>query len=456
MAISPSPLPKHYFAGAANLSTGELEDYLNQVTANVMALGPPSPGVTVVNQKSDFGVAVNGVITLLSNWLYILNAVINLGSDVLKGNNISIHGNLTLTTILITNSSNAMISSDGDGFIQLVNVLATNGGGPFLDAELGAVPNLSILFLDNVRFSGDPLGDNSGIGTLGKVNGAEQVLISNCFFLDVVDGFQIDGAVPELSIQNSSIASRSGASAFTGLKVLATATLDIAVIGVVRFSTVNAADRCINLSPSATYSSPLRLVGSTIRGSGTFVDAASLQKSDPDFIAAENEGATAPIDSEFSGEATFLANTVQTVIGVGNQSVLLPVGNGNATHELFNGGAFTERFTLSGAETQLQKFTYDGKRPRTFVVDLHCQLNRVGGGTVLVGLAIQHDDGIGGDPVTIPSSVTETAVGNSSTGGFTKATLVLVKNCSLYLVMSNNSSEANLIMNSATWSVSIK
>lgn len=436
------PLPPDFFRGSRNITNGALAETLNNVANSL------NPRVTHVFEKSDFGVFVGGKATLITGQHYILRAAVNLGTDVLEGLNINITGDLTFHTILTTNSPNAMITSTGTGFIQLERVLAANAGGPFLDAPLGTTPGLSVLSLSDVRFSGDPLGNGTGLGTIGCVAGADRVLISKCFFLGLLDGLKLDGTINDISIQNSDFTARAGAPSFTGVKILASAVLDIAVLDTMRFSTVNAADRCINFSPSATFGSPLRLVGSTIRGPGTFVDVTSLQKTSPNFIAIGNEGTTAPVDSQFAANASFVGNTIATVIGAGNTGVLLPIGNGAPTHELFDGGAFVERFTLSGAETQLQVFTCDARRAYTYKIEFHCQLTRSGGGTVSVGLGIQVEGS------TETDSVNAVDVGNAATPGYATTTVELGPTDEVGLVVSNNSGETNVTVISGTWSIS--
>ena len=405
----------------------------------------PLQGVTVVNTKADFGVVVGGKITLVPRQHYVMNAVIDLTPDVLEGDDVIISGDQTPATLLFTNSTSPMISSVGDGVIQLVNLLAANLSGPFLNAAVGTLPNLSVLFLDTVVYTGDLLGNGSGLGTIGTVETADLVIINNCSFLDVVDGIKFTGEINDISVVTTAITARSAASAFIGVEILATAELDITALNAIRFSTLNAADRCVKFSSSATYGSPIRVSNSTIRGPGTFVDAVSLQKTDPDFIATANEGTTAPIDSQFAANASFQGNTVETVIA--SIGVQVPVGNGNPSHPLFNSGAFVELFTLSGAETQLQVFTLIARDTGTYNIDLHTQLTRAGGGTVLFEQAIQVEG------VTVPDSVTVIEVANTSTSGYASTTVQLDEGDEVSIVIANNTSTANLIVNSAAWRI---
>lgn len=444
------PLPLDFFRGARNLTQGLLAEALNAAL-----IGELQAGVTEVRKKSDFGVFSGGKATLIPLHRYNIMAPIDLGTDVLEGLNATIEGDLTPATALFTNSTSPLFTALGPGFVQMLNLIAVNGAGPFISAALGGVPNVSVFFFDKVRFSGDPLGNGTGVGTIGTISGADIVTISNCFFLGVIDGFKIDGTIKEITMRDTGINARSGATAFKGIEILAAADLDITVFDTVRFGTVNAADRCVKFATGATYGSPIRLRGCTTRGPGTFVDSAGLQKTDPSLIANDNEGDTAPIDSQFTGNATFVGNTVETVIGGGNQGVMLPVGNGAASHEIFDGDAFVERFTLLGAETQLQSFRYDGLRSRTFKVELHCQLNRAGGGTVFIGLGLAHDPISGGGPVLITRSVNATEVGNSASPGYTTMVLDLDPGDKVLLRVSNNTNTNNIIMNSGNWAISL-
>lgn len=432
---------------------GPSAPYLHRINANrrrieaVEAAIADPPSQVTVNSPADVPDPVGGVITLNdsdSSIVYIFNRAIDWTPNVFAGRNVTLIANQTLPVLQSTNSSSPMFSSNGEGHFTMLGMICSNPGGPFVNMDLGALP-LSVAFMDSVFFVGDPLENGTGIGTLGTIANTDRVSIQNCFFQSTLDGFKLDGTLGEVNFLNCSMTSRLSAPAYTGISVLSTTTVDIFVLNEMRFTTKSAADRVINFSPSATYLSPVRLRGSTIRGPGTFVAAASLQKSDSNLIATDNEGTTAPIDSLFTGTATFKANTDVTVIAT--QGVQVRIGNGTVGHTLLNGGSFSERFTLSGAQTQLQELTYDGKRARTFEIKLNCQLDRVGGGTVTVGLAIQVNN------VTVTDSESETSVGNSSSPGLTETTVELQPGDDVQLVISNESSTANLIVKSATWAI---
>lgn len=414
----------------------------------------PYAGATDVLTKDDLPTPIGGVITLLPNHTYVFRQQVSLGTDVLEGNNVALIGNQTAQTILSTFSPNPMFSTNAPGSIIILSMAFINPGGPFLSGSVGFGP-LAVMYLEAVFFDGDPAGDGSGNGSMGTLTDCDRVQISNSFFQGVKEGLKFAGTHGEVSLRNFSLTAMVGATAFVGIEILASAVPDIFLVNDVRFTTKSAADRAVSFSPSATYGSSVRLSDNTIRGPGTFMAAASIQKTDPRLIARDNEGDTAPIDSQFTGNATFVSNIVETVIGAGNQGVLLPVGNGNDTHEIFDGDAFVERFTLLGSTTQTQSFRYDGLRPRTFKIDLHCQLNRAGGGTVFIGLGLALDPISGGGPVVIARSVNATEVGNSASPGYTTVVIELEPGDKVLVRMSNNTNTANVIMNSANWAVSI-
>jgi hypothetical protein len=154
------------------------------------------------------------------------------------------------------------------------------------------------------------------------------------------------------------------------------------------------------------------------------------------------------LDSEFTAKVSFGGNTVQTVTpAVVGERVI--IGNGAATHERYNGDGPVERFELEDDEIQNQSLKYVGDRARTFEIEFHCQLNRVGGGTVLIGLAIY----VNGEVVS--HSINETDVGNRATSGFATATLELEPDDTVSVFISNNSNITNVIVNSAHLTVSL-
>ncbi len=414
---------------------------LDERVAVLENVGEPD-GTSTLNSFADLEAlhpAVLGLHTLNPDWVYYLNGPINMGSNTMEGHNVTIIGNTALQTLIFTASVNPLFASDGDGYFNMSWVVAGNSLGPFFDLTLGS-DTLSILQMHQVFFTG-----MAGAGSVGIVRSSDRVTIGGCFFQDLDGGLGFTGTHGEINIANTSIKAKSGATSFKGITTQVGANLDIFFMGDVRFSTANATDRCVLFDSGATYASPLRVASCTIRGSGTFVDAAGLQKTDPNFIATDNEGTTAPSDSLFTGSASFVGNTTETVIAT--QSAQVRIGNASAGHDLFNGGAFTERFTLSGAETQLQEFTYDGTRGRTFNIAMDSQLTRSGGGTVLVGLGIQVNN------VTVADSVTETEVANAATPGFSRTIVDLEPGDDVQLVISNNSSTANLTVNSARWTI---
>lgn len=394
----------------------------------------PILGVVNVYSRDDLPDPVAGVITLQSNFVYNFLGAVDLGTDVLEGIDVVMIANSSPQPALTTNSATALLSSTGDGFFNLRGLFLQNTGGPLFDFDFGNDPFVSGVVMDDVVSAGGPC--------IGTIAAGDRVILTNTFFIGFTTGLRITGTVGELTILDSSFGSVPSAPNFKGLEVTDSASLDIALVNIMRFTTFNAADICVSLDPSATYAKSFRLQGSTLRGPGSFLDPAGLQKSSPELIVTDNTGLE---DSLFTGSAGFTGNVVETVIAL--VSTPVRIGSGAPTHEQFNGGAFTERFTLNDAQTQLQTFTYDGLLPRTFTVRLDAVVTRSGGGSVLVEMAIQKNG------VTVADSIDVFDVANLATSVFTLTTVSLTKNDTLELVIANNTGDANLTVLSAKWTV---
>ncbi len=428
------------FYAAMGLATPE---WLTDGTAD--ATSAPAEGTVVFRSAAQVEAlypAVGTVHTLDPDKVYDFRGPISLGINTFKGHNIVMIGNTALSTLVSTNSANALIESDGDGYINLQGMVFLNNGGPLLNLDLGQTP-LSILVMSQVFFTGNKT--TGGTGSIGTVVSADRVTIDGSFFVDLDDGLLITGQVNEISMTNCAINPGPAAAAFTGVEIADSSSLDIALFSVVRYKTLNVNDRAMKIGTGATYLKAVRILEGSLRGPGTYMHALGKQKSDR-FVLSSGNG-EALDDSVFAGVATFTGNTVATVIGSGNQGVLLPVGNGAPTHEVFNGGAFVERIVLSGATTQVQRFTNEDLVTRTYDVELHCELNKAGGGTIFIGLGILQNG------VLHAPSRTAVSVGNAATPGYTTATLSLAPTDYIEVRMSNDDSESNVIMNSATWKV---
>jgi hypothetical protein len=179
-----------------------------------------------------------------------------------------------------------------------------------------------------------------------------------------------------------------------------------------------------------------------MRGPGSFLSPGGLQKSDPYVLADGNTGLS---DSVFTAAVGFNGNIVATVIAA--QSTPVRIGNGAPSHTLFNGEAVTERFTIAGSETQDQEITYDGLLTRTFHIVFTCELDKLGGGSLIGELCIARDN------VSISNSVTETEITNSATLAQCETTLTLDPGDTIQLLIGNNTSDANNAVKSGKWSI---
>lgn len=408
-----------------------------------VALQAPALGTVILRSAADVErlyPAVAGVHLMDPSMVYDVRGTLEMGSNTFKGQNIVFVGNSFQSTFITTNSPNPLMASDGPGFFNLVSCALLNAGGRILDMDLGNTP-LSILRIVETIFFGNRTA--GGVGSMGRLVSAGRVTISASFFLDLNDGLEITGAVTEFSLTNGSISAGVGATAFKGLEIADTATLDSFLLSNMRFETAQAADRAMKIGAGATYARAVQIQGCSLRGPGTFLDAAGKQKSDPFVMSVGNGDALQ--DSVFAATATLIGNAVATVIA--DVGVLVPVGNGAATHVKFNGGAFVERWAISGTNAEDQVFTNIDLVTRTYEIELHCELNRGGGGTVLIGLAIAHEGS------TIAESVTETEVGNAATSAYSLATLEVSPGETISLQISNDTNTNDVVMNSATWSI---
>jgi hypothetical protein len=377
-----------------------------------------------------------------------MKAQVSLGTDRFIGTSYTISGDGTFATSILTDTTNAMFFSDqDDSFVNIKDLLVANLSGPMLDMDVGVVPEVSAIVLDNVRFVGDLIGDGSGTGTIGTVQNADRLIINGGFYLGR-EGLSITGTVNELAVIGVSMSSSPTAPAYKAIEIESTATTDIVDISACRFNTKNAADRCVLFDSSATYASPINVINCFIRGSGQFVDAAGLQKTDVNFLAANNEGPTAPVDSVFAGNAVFSGNaTNETVITTAGATNEVPIGTGTPAHPVFNGGAFVERFELLGVETQLQRFHYRGERARTFRVSITVEVDRVGGGTQTLQIALQKND-VTDVPSRFPFSISAAdKVVNTS------AVFELDTNDTVRPVVANVGATNNMIVKICQWSI---
>lgn len=367
---------------------------------------------------------------------YIEGPIIMPAGRTLAGHNIVMIGNTAFQTIIAGDSATALLASDADGYINLQGMVFSNIGGPLLNLDLGQTA-FSILVMNQVFFTG------LGSGSAGVIVSADRVTISGSFFVDLAGGIEFTGEIGEISMTNCAITPTLGATDFIGLEVADTATLDIALFSVIRFDTANATDRAMKFGTSAAYIKSMQIQGCTLRGSGQFLDAAGLLKTDPLIISAGNGAAL--LDSVFAGAAGFTGNTFQTVISA--SSTFVRVGNGTPAHLRFDGGQFTERFTIADVETDLQEIQYDGLVARTFDVTLTATLARTGGGTQTHELAFQLEG------VTLPASRRTFEVSGAGASVEIEVVVELDSTEALRVVIANNSTTDNIVVESAQWSV---
>lgn len=398
------------------------------------------PGETTLHSAADLPAAVGGVHTLNENWTYRIAGPIDLVSNTLEGINVVIIGDTSFQTLISTDSINPLFSSNGTGFINFQNCIFSNVSGPIVDLDVGLTANSTIVITQNSFLGTDFI--TSG-GSIGTITNAERVTLDTSFGFGLSNGLVLAGQINELSVTNTTMESDVGAANFTGFEVADTATLNLAVFSILRFNTSNVADYAMKFGTGATYSEAARIQSCAVRGVGMFLDPAGHPKSDVHLIFAGNIGV---LDSVFAASVGFNANTSPTTFAV--TGVPVRIGNGTPGHTLFNGGGFIERFSLSGAETQLQELTYDGIVARTFHITVSAELDRGGGGNLLSTISVQLNN------VTIPDSATTVEVGNSASTIFVETDAVMSPGDDLQLIISNDTSTTSIIVNSCKWVVS--
>lgn len=397
--------------------------------------GAPLAGVTNVFVPGDLPPAVGGVRTLRTNWTYRFKAPVDITPDVFAGHDVSLTGDTTEQTLLTTSSASPLISSDGDGYLNLQGLICSNDAGPMFKVDLGTGPR-SIFEAHAVHFEG------LGGGSVGDIDSADCVAISSSRFLDCVDGLRLNGSIKEFSLTDSILVSTNGAPAFTGVRATASAVLNVVTFDATRFTTVESLQAAMCLEPAATHAQSVRIQGCTFRGPGVFLDPLSRQVSDPAVFSFGNIGLA---DSVFTAFAGYNGNMEATVIGA--IDVPVRVGNDAPTHELFDGNVVLSRFELNGAEAQLQEFKYIGLEPRAFHITINCELDKQAAPAELVELSLRRNN------VLIPGSMTETELLNRAHPGFTEAVVTLTSGDTLQVMIANKTSMAAITVTAAKWSV---
>lgn len=394
----------------------------------------PPPGTTDIYSAADWPDAVAGVITLTPFHVYRLRGQSVLAPNTtFEGFSVTFIGDTTPGTAILAGATAPLFKSTAPGYWQFIGALVMNAVGPVLDLDLGT-GDLALFVLDGrAALSG------GGAGTVGIIRSSTRLTVNNANMADFADGLQIDGVHQEVSFNGAALTSTSGASDYVAIQVLSGATVQSTMISDCRFTTVNASDRCIRFDPAATYSTSAQINTCALRGAGQFFKAGSLDQADPKVISVNSHSATP--DSLWTAAAGFNGNSDVTTFPL--QGTRYPFGNGTPAHTLFNGGSIVERFTLSGAETQLQKFTYDGLVPRAFKLEVECELDKGGGGSVICEICL-HVDG-----VPVPDSVTETDVTNRATFAKAKTTVTMSPGQTFSPCISNTTSTASVTIHSA-------
>lgn len=389
-------------------------------------------GQVDVYVKANFPAPVAGVITIASFVVYIIKQPINLGTDRIEGNNITLRGNGSFLASITSTTPGALLTSNADGLIIINGVALQNPVGTILDISL-ALTGFSVFSAAEAFFTG------LGTGGIGSINGALRLTTSTCFFNDNITGLVLDGTIDNVTLTNTLFTSVVGAAAFVGLTIKSTAVIKNTLLTVCQFGTSNAGDSGLLVETGATLADPVRLTSSLHDGPGTYIDPSGVQKSDPDLIAFDSPG----VDDSIFYSSMFISTnaSLTTFPGIGTE---VPIGNGTPAHALFVIGAVVERFEIEDGgtpQTQNQELEYIGVNTRNFEVDVDAQLDKGGGGSLNIALCVFLNS------VLVADSRQVTAVTSSSSLATCSTTISVDPADLITVCIANDTSTASITVN---------
>jgi len=374
----------------------------------------PVPGLIFIRQKSDFGTFTAGVCTLVSGAVYEILESVDLGTDRLEGNTVTIRGNGSFQATISTSSASALFTSNGDGFFVANGVSFQNNNGPLFNLTTGST-NLSAVSFTECFFTDQ--GGGSG-GSFGTINESTTVTFNNCFLILMIDGIIINGSSATVSVDSTQFVSALGASAFRAIRFSATSSFDAATVINCPITTFNANDKGVSVDNSSTVALQVRVNSCIYNGLGEFIDSTGKDKTNPDVITITNNSGVD--DSSFLGAMQYSGNGTNTTISSSGTPVPVGTGGGGA-HAVFSLKAESERFQIvdigvSGF-AQDQRMEYQGKVQRKYRIDVEGELDKAGGGTITYALCVIKNG------VEVPDSRTPVEVtGDASTLSLTAIT----------------------------------
>jgi len=389
-------------------------------------------GQVDVYVKADFPTPIAGLIFLVPFVVYIIKQPINLGTDRLVGNNITIRGNGSFLAAITSTTTSALLTTNGDGLVIINGVALQNPVGTVLSISL-ALTGFSVFSAAEAFFTG------LGTGGIGTINGALRLTTSTCFFNDNITGLVLDGQIDNVTLTNTLFTSVVGAAAFVGLTIKSTAVIKNTLLTVCQFGTLNASDSGLLVETGASLTDPVRLTSSLHDGPGTYIDPSGVQKSDPDLITFDSPG----VDDSIFYSSMFISTnaSLTTFPGIGTE---VPVGNGTPAHALYVIGTVSERFEIEDGgtpQTQNQELEYNGRNTRNFEIDVDAELDKGGGGSLNIALCVFLNS------VLVVDSRQDTLVTNSASLARCSTTISVSPLDLITVCLANDTSTASVTVN---------
>lgn len=376
---------------------------------------------------SDLPPTIGGVITLESGVIYRIKGTVSLAAGVrIDAQDAFILGEGSFTTAIIGNTAGPLITASGGAYAVISGMVVINtGAGAAVD--LSATTGLASVSMQNSLIQ----------------SGGPAVIVRDAGFVLMIQmtvtgakGLELMGTIGGLTAIGVQFQPVPGALGWIGVEVSAAANLGGASISGCVLELPEAANIGVSLSPLATYTMPVSLLGDVFGSVGTPIDPAGLQKSDKELVILQCAGQESSL---YTGRASFQNNAAVTTFP---DASYYPIGNGTPAHTLFVLNPLSERVTLTGATTQLQVLTCDAFESHTYMVQATLALFKA-------GLAATMSFGVRVNGTLVPSSVIATEV-TATWRTLTISCMVTLDPGDTVQIVASNPSLSNVTVTSAS------
>lgn len=263
----------------------------NKITISATGSLPATRKVTI-NQMSDFPAPVAGVITLADDTLYEIGNNLTTADRFVTGQNTAFAG-LAVSVVSLTYTGTGIFFSQSTSGIHIENLTIACASGTLQSASAGAKFTWNNLCIESAA-------------SLGSLTTVGQVIIQDCEFQAIVDGFSFSGACGPLFVQSSQFTMLSGTSfdlgsaTFTGISIInSIADLDVSSVF------LDGAASSANLIPGALGT----LLNNRFFGAGSPLN--TITETDSQWVFFLNDSIA---DTRTDGLLSLQDNTVATII----------------------------------------------------------------------------------------------------------------------------------------------